>query len=137
MDGDGGLVEIGVGHDDDGVLAAHLAGDFGAALSRLGVERAANFVGAGKGNGAKHRRMDHCFADDRAGADQHIEYPRRQTCFFVDFGQQRRCRRRQLRRLEDHAIARDQGRRRFPHGNGPGKVPRRNQADDTEGRRIV
>ena len=41
---DGGLVEIGVGHHDHGVLAAHLAGDLGAALRGLHVERTADGV---------------------------------------------------------------------------------------------
>ena len=43
VDRDGGFVEIGVGHDDDGVLATHLTGNFGAALRRFGIERAADF----------------------------------------------------------------------------------------------
>jgi len=41
-DGGGGLVEIGVGHDDHGVLTAHLAGHLLALPRRLGVDRDAD-----------------------------------------------------------------------------------------------
>ena len=55
VNGDGGLVEIGVGHHDHRVLSAHLASHFGAALGRFGVERAADFVGTGKRDCPQHR----------------------------------------------------------------------------------
>ncbi len=79
------LSKIGIGHDDDGVFAAHLAGDFGAALRRFDVERAADFVGAGERYGAQLRRVDHRFADHRAGADEHVEHAGRQAGFFDKF----------------------------------------------------
>ncbi len=132
VDGDGGLIEIGVGHDDDRVLTAHLAGDFGAALRRFGIERAADFIGAGKGDGSQHRRVNHRFADDRAGADQHVEYARRQAGFGVNLRKQGRCGRRQFSGFEDDTVTRGQSRCRFPNRNRPGKIPRRDQSDDAK-----
>jgi hypothetical protein len=132
MNGDRGFVEIGIGHDDYGVLSAHFASDFGAALRRLDVKCAADFIRSGKRNGSQHRRVNHRFADDRARSHEHVEYARRKTRFGVDFREQGCGGRRQLRRLEDNAISRRQGGRGFPHRNCPGEIPRRDQTDDAE-----
>ena len=48
VNGHRGFVEVGVRHDDDGVLAAHLAGYLCAALRRFGIKRAADLVGSGE-----------------------------------------------------------------------------------------
>ena len=85
MNRHGGFVEIGVGHDDDCVFAAHLASDFGAALCRFDVKRAADFIRAGERDGPEDRRMNHRFADDGSGADEHIEHAGRKSGFFVNF----------------------------------------------------
>ena len=88
VDGDGRFIEIGVGHDDDRVLAAHLAGDLGAALGRLGVERAADFIRTRERDRAQHRRVHHRLADHGAGADHHVEHAGRQAGFGVNLGKQ-------------------------------------------------
>ena len=48
VNGNGCLVQIGIGHHDDRVFTAHLTGHLGAALGRFNIEGSADFVGSGK-----------------------------------------------------------------------------------------
>ena len=132
VDGRRGLVEVGVGHDDDGVLAAHLTRDLGAALRGLHVEFTADAVRAGERDGAQFGRVHHRFAHFGAAAHHHVEHTGRQSGLFVDFGQDGGGGRHELRRLEHHAVAGDEGRRRLPHRDRPRKVPRRDEAHGAE-----
>ncbi len=92
----------------------------------------ADLIRPGEGDRPQFGRRDHRLADDRALADHHVEDARRHPGLFVDLGEQRRRRRHQLRRLEHHAVAGDQRRRRLPHRDRPREVPRRDQPDDAE-----
>ena len=62
-----------------------------------------------------------------------VEHAGRKACFVGDVGEQRRRERRPLRRLEDDAVTRGERRADAPRGQHEGRVPRRDDGDDTRG----
>ena len=128
-DGDG-LVEVGVGVDDEGVLAPHLGDDpldvaLAGTVDGRGLDDVeADVLGAGEGDERHVGVLDQVGADVLADAGQEGEHARRQPARGQRLDQPRRHRRRLLGRLEEHRVARDQGGRHHPGGDGEGEVPR-------------
>ncbi len=82
------FVQVGIGHDDDRIFAAHLAGHFDAALRCFNIQRIAHRVRAGKRDCPDSRVVDNGLAHHRAGTNDHVEHARRQPGLFVNFGQE-------------------------------------------------
>ena len=128
-DGRDGLVEVGVGVDDDGVLAAHLGHHpLDVALAGLvdgGVldDRQADRRRAGEGH-ERHLGPGHQLgADLLAHAGQEGQRPRRHARLQQDLHQAVGDPRRLLGRLEQHGVAGHQRRRHHPAGDGQREVP--------------
>ena len=71
-------LEIRVGKDDGGILAAELELHLLARLRRLQLERAADRVRAGEGDRVDAVVCDEGVADDGAAAEHEVEYAVRQ-----------------------------------------------------------
>ncbi len=67
-----------------------------------------------------------------AAADDEIEHALRRTRVVQDLSQRGRDGRRQRRGLHHHGVAERERRRALPRGNRDRKIPRRDEADDTE-----
>ena len=125
-----GQVEPGVLADDDGALAAHLAGDDAVVNGRPTLlDAAADVVAAGEQHdvdvGVAHQRL----AGLGVAVDQ-VEDARREAGFLEQLDEALADGRRVLGRLEDGRVAFEQARAEHPQRHGEGEVPRRDDGDD-------
>ena len=128
---DGGI-NVGVGVDDDRVLAAHFKnGTFDPDLAgRLGgrdfINVQSNFARAGEGDvarlGMRHNRV----AETGARAGAKIYHAFGHAGLFEQINKLRRDGGRIARRLQNNGVAADDGRHRHARHDGARKIPRRN-----------
>ena len=126
------LLEVGVGEDDVGRLAAELERD---ALDRRGGalhHRAAHLGRAGEADLRHVRMLDEAAADDRALADEDVDDALRDPGLEHELGQPQRRQRRQLGGLQDDRVAARERGPELPRGDVEREVPRHDQADDAE-----
>jgi hypothetical protein len=134
---DGG-VEIGVGADEDGVLAAHLENrplDPDLAGLRCGgalVNFEADGLGAGEGDEAGLGMLDDGVAEGGAGAGAEVDHAVGHAGFFKDFNETGGDGGRIARGLENDGVAGDDGGRGHAGHDGEGKVPGRNDRAHAE-----
>ncbi len=120
----GGLVQVGVGADDQRRLAAQLHGHFLERGARgAGHDLLAGGGAAGEGDLLDARVLGQPAADFAAAAGQYVEHAVRQAGLGVDLGQLEGGQRSDFRRLEDHRVAGSQGRCGFPQGDLDRVVP--------------
>ena len=128
------LVEVGVGVDEDGVLAAHLghhALEVALAVGHLGGgadDLEPDLVGAGERDRVDARVLDERGADV-ALARQQRERLRRHAGLAQRLHEQRRAARRLLGRLEQHRVAGREAGRDHPERDRDGEVPGRDHRD--------
>ena len=127
-----GQVEIGVVHDDFGVLAAAFQRHPFARASAFGGDAFAGFGRAGDRNQADFGITAHRFADRRAAALHQVDDAAGYSGVGKGADELGTAHRRVGGRLEDHRVAADQGVKRFPGGDGHGEVPRRDQSADAD-----
>ena len=128
----GRLLEVGVGEDDVGRLAAELERD---ALDRRGRalhHRAPDLGRAGEADLRHVRVLDQAAADDGALADEDVDDALRDPGLEHELGQPQRRQRRQLGRLQDDRVAARERGPELPGGDVEREVPRHDQADDAE-----
>ena len=119
-----GLVHVGVGQHDHGVLPTHLALHLFQPLCALGVDAGAYLRGAGEGD-AFHRRVGHPRVTHHGpGAGDQVEHPRREAGVFENLHQLDGAERGRGGGFEDQGVAAYQGRGDLPGGYGDGEVPR-------------
>ena len=124
----GRLVEIGVLHDDQRIVAAELQHD--AAVAGLVGDVLADLHRAGEGDEVAVRVGDHRVADGRRIAGDDREHFRRQAGLVEHVGERQRGQRRQLGRLQHHAVVGgDRGRDLVRH-HVERMVERRDRRDD-------
>ncbi len=125
-------VEVGVGQDDDPVLAAELeadplessGGDLGDALAGQGVAGEADDLGVGAG--------DQCVADRGARAGDQVDRARREAGLGHELDQERRAVGRVARRFEHDGIAGHQSGHHLPARDGHREVPGGHDGGDPE-----
>ena len=127
-----GQVEIGVVHDDFGVLAAAFQRHPFARASAFGGDVLAGFGRAGDRDQADFGITAHRFADRRAAALHQVDDAAGHSGVSKGADELGAAHGRVGGRLEDNGVAADQGVERFPGGNGHGKVPRRDQSADAD-----
>ena len=125
-------IEVGVVEDDHRVLASHLQRDLHAASGDALVESKPDLVGSGEADGPDPRVVRDHVADGAARPGDHVQHARREPGLGEGFGDQVRADRRQRGRLENDGASGDQRRRRLPHRDGEGEVPRRDQRDRSD-----
>ena len=108
------FVEIGVGIDDDGILAAHLANDAlqfalaGTRFARAFPNAQADFARTGEGDHVDIFVIDEMRADDRALAGEQIHNARRNSGFLEHLHQLGGEDGRLLGRFHDDGVAGDE-----------------------------
>src|SRR5690348_14564718 len=115
--------QIGVGENDDGILAAHFALDLLHAARAAGINLRADFRRAGEGDGADVGALQHFVANFRAGAEDEIQHAWGQARFLKYFHDADGAERRDFGGLEHAGVSGDERRRDFPDRNGDGKIP--------------
>ena len=134
---DGG-VEVGIGVDDDGVLATELEdGALDEVLAGLGfgcalVDLEADFLGAGEGDETNLRVLDDGAADLRAALDE-VDDAVGEAGFFHQRQEAGGDGGSVGRGLEDDGVAADDGRSGHAGHDGEREVPGRNDGADAEG----
>jgi len=133
---DDGLVEVGIGVKDDGVLAAHF-GDYGfypeRPLTGPGCElhqAKPRLLAAGKGNERYVGVGDQVIANLAASAGQEIEHSRRQVHLLEQLVKHGSHDGGLGGRFVNNGIAADDGCSRHTHGNGKGEIPGSNNHRD-------
>ena len=127
-----GKVDIGVIHDDKGVLRSHFhlhprhVADGGGGDAAAGLDR------SGKGDGLDRRMRDKRIADGRTRPHHEVEQPGRKARIGDDLCQGDSRGRYQIRRFPDHGIAEGQRRRDLPDGRRGREIPRADHGDDTD-----
>ena len=125
-----GQIEPGVGADDDGALAAHLAsGDTVVKRGGNFLNVPADLVAAGEQDDVDVGVADERFAD-LAGAVNQVEDAGREAGFDEQFDQALADGRRVFGRLEDGGVAFEETRPEHPQRHGEGEVPGRDDGDD-------
>src|SRR5271156_845338 len=133
-----GGVDIGVGVNDDGVLAPHfehgaLDPDLAGLLLRGGlVDVQSYFARSGESYVANFRMSDQRVAKIRATAGAEVHHAFRHAAFFQQFHELRCNRRRIARGLEHHGVSADNRSHRHSGHDGAGKIPRRNHGAHSE-----
>lgn len=125
-------LDVGVGEDDVGALAAEFEGHALEEARSPGHDLLADAGGAGEDDLGDARVFDQCLTGDVAGARQYLEQMLGQPCLQGEFGQPQGGQRGGLGGLEEYGVACRQRRRGAPGGDGHGEVPRGDDADDAE-----
>src|SRR5579871_5843215 len=115
-----GEIQIRIGHDDDGVLAAHLACHLGKPAGRARIDAAAYVAGTRERYRPDLGMIDERRAHVAAGADEHGQDAVRQSRFREDLHKALRHERRQRRGLEQHGVAGHERRGDLPRRLRPG-----------------
>ena len=123
-----GDVEVGVGEDDVGVLAAELEGDLLHGGRGGGHDRAAGLQAAGEGDQVDPRVRRQRRARVRSGAEHQVADTGRQAGLLEQPHQVDRGVRGELARLQHEGVAGRQARRDLPGDLEQRVVPRRDQA---------
>ena len=128
----GGLLEVGVVHDNDRVLAAHLQLHLAKTLRGLCVQAPPHRVRAGEGD-----RFHPLVVDDRARegiarSEDHVQYALRDASIDKALDHLRRTERCQGRRLEHDGVPGDERGRDLPRRNGDWEIPRGYAGDHAE-----
>ncbi len=127
-----GRLQVGVGEDDVGALAAEFQGDALEEGRALGQHLSAHGGGPREDDLGDARVLDEGVAGDGTVAGQHLEQVLGESGGQGEFGQAQRGQRGRLGGLEDHRVARGEGRGGAPGGDRHGEVPGRDDADDAE-----
>ena len=128
----GGRLDVGVGEDDVGRLAAQLQRHPLDRLRGAGGDPAADLGRAGEGDLGDVGVLDQPPAADAPRPGDDVQHALRQPRLERDLLQLERGQRRQLGRLEDDAVAGRERRRHLPGGDRQREVPGDDQADDAE-----
>ena len=128
----GGKVHIGVGHDDHVVLGTAKALAAFAVRGCAAVDILRDGGGADKAH-SLHRRAVKDRVNRFLVAIDHLQDTIGQTRLLAQLGQEHRAGGVTLGWLEDHRVARGQGRAHFPQGDHGGKVEGRDARDHAQG----
>jgi hypothetical protein len=134
---DGG-VDVGIGVDDDGVLAAHFKDGAldpelpGSLRGGSFVDVESDFAGAGEGDVARFGMRDDSIAEAGAGAGTEIHHAFGHADFFQQFDKFGGDGRRIARGLQDDCVAADDRGHGHSGHDGAGKIPRRNHRAHAE-----
>ena len=126
-----GFIQIRGVINDDGVFSTHFRNDMfdvglaGHHLRGLLDDSQSGFFRSGKGNDVDTRMGNEGLSHVRPAREE-AQHTVREPGFFIEFKQEVPHHGRTFRRLEQHGVARDQGRRDHPRGNGQRKIPWRN-----------
>ena len=126
-------LQIRVGQDNNGILAAHFALNLLETLRAASVKLRADFVRAGERQPVNVGTLNEFIARVAPRAHDEIQHARRKACLRKDFDDFHRRERGDCGRLEDDRVAADEGGRDLPNGNRDGEIPGRDSADDPEG----
>ena len=127
-----GLLEVGVGEDDVGALAAELERDLlEVALRRLD-DLLAHLGGTGEGDLVDVVVRGECGACVAEAGDD-VDDAGREARFGEHFAEQQSRQRGLLGRLENHGVARREGRGQLERRHQEREIPRDDQAADTDG----
>ena len=129
---DGGL-EVGVGEDDVGALAAQLEADLLHVVGALAHDVLADLDRARERHHVDERRGREVVADLAAGTGDHLEDALGKPDLLEDPRQLEVGERADAGRLEDHHVAGRQRRRGLPGGHEHRVVPRRDADGDADG----
>ncbi|MNF74186.1 hypothetical protein D3C84_562130 [compost metagenome] len=126
-------VQVGVGEDNVGALAAQLKlHAFEITLRGLN-DAATGGGGTGKGDLAHIRVLGQALAGAVAVARHHVDHTGGETDFVHQLGDAQGRQRSDFRRFDHHGVAGCQGRAHFPAGEHQREVPRHNLPDHTDG----
>lgn len=129
--GRGGL-QVGVGEDDVGALAAEFEGDRLEERRALGRHPPAHGGRPGEHDLGDARVSDERVARDRTVSGEHLEQALGKVRLQGELGQAQRGQRGRLGGLEEDRVARREGRYRAPGRDRHREVPGRDDADDAE-----
>lgn len=118
-----GLVEIGIGKDDVGRLAAQFEGDRHDLFRRDGADPASGGRTAGEGHLGDTGMGNEGRPGDGSGAGQYRQQAFRQAGFVAQLRQFKRQQWREFRWLDDHGVSRCQGRRNLLRLAGNRRIP--------------
>ena len=127
-----GLLQVGVGEDDVGALAAELQGDRLHLLRAARHDPLAHLGAAGEDDLADVGVVDEALADDRPLARHDLEHALGDAGLERELAEADRGERRELGRLEDDGAAGRERGREAPAGDRHGEVPRHDDADDAD-----
>ena len=118
-----GLLEIGVGENDGGVLAAHFELNAQSPRRRLRMQRPADRARARERHRFHRFGVDHGLSDLAARAADEVDDAAGDAGLMAGFGDPPTAQRRGGRRFHEHGIARDQRRSQLPGRDGAGEIP--------------
>ncbi len=127
-----GQFQVGVVHDDDGVLPTHLQGQGAVQRGQQPLQMLPGRAGAGKGGGVDSRMGEQILAYLLTRSADEIDHSGRDARLFQDGHQGRRAGRRLGGGFEYHAVAADQGGEKLPGRDGDRKIPGGDQRHDTQ-----
>lgn len=130
--GDGG-VDVGVGEDDVGALAAELEGDALQRCSRVAHDELGGFSGAGEGDFVDAGMLDHRAAGGGAVAGDDVDDAVGDAGFLGEAGHAEAGEGRLLGGLHDDGAAGGEGGAPFPGHHEHGEIPGDDLADDADG----
>ena len=127
-----GLIHVGVGQDDDRVLAAHLGLDFLQPLGTFGVEFSPHLCGTGERDAFDVGTLDQRVAHLAARSGDQVQHSGRQAGFLKYLDQLHRAEGRCRRWLEDQCVAANERRGDLPGRDGQREVPGRDDSHDSQ-----
>ncbi|MNJ22605.1 hypothetical protein D3C77_169780 [compost metagenome] len=128
----GGLLQVGVGHDDGRRLAAQLQGHAGHVFHGRLADLLTDFGGTGEGQFVYAGVAGESGTGIQPGAGDYVEYAIRIAGFLHQFGQLQGGQRGFVGRLEHHGAAGGQRRPELPAGQQQRKVPGDDGTDDAD-----
>ena len=128
-----GLLQVGVGEDDVGALAAELQGEPFDLARAVGHDPLAHLGGPGEDDLAHRGVIDQALPDHAALARQHLEHPLRQARLQRQLADPHRGQRGGLGGLGHDGAPRGQRGRHAPGQDRHREVPRHDEADHADG----
>src|ERR1019366_10477542 len=128
----GGALQVRVGEDDVGALAAEFERHALDLLGATGHHLLAHVTRTGETDLTYGLVCDESPTHDTAVTGQYLEDPLGKSSLEAEFGETDRRQWRQRGGFEDDGIAGREGRRESPTGDRHGKVPRHDDAHDAE-----
>ena len=126
------LLEIGIGEDDAGRLAAQLQGDALDGAGRPAGDLGANLGRTGEADLSDQWMLHECVTDLRSWPGNHVQHTVGDAGLKRQLAIAKRRQRGQRRGLQDHGVARSHRGRGLPVGDVQRKVPGSDQADHTD-----